>query len=342
MRQPATRPPTRRLPWGRLAAGGVVVGLAALLSLALGSRSVPPDEVLRALFASGQDAHTPDAEVVRELRLPRTVLGLMVGAALGMAGVVMQGLTRNPIAEPGILGVSQGAALAVVVGIAFAGAHSLAGYVWFAFAGAGAAAVVVYAVAARGRGGATPVKLALAGAAINALLASVVAGILTTRGAALDEFRFWQVGSLTGRDAEIAGQIWPFLLAGLLLVVAAARGMDALALGDDVARGLGQNVALVRVTGGLGAAVLTGAGVAATGPIAFVGLAVPHLARALVGGAHRWLLPMAALLGPVVLLVSDVVGRLVFPPSEIPAGVMTALVGVPFLIVLVRRSAVTA
>ncbi|MEV1009149.1 iron ABC transporter permease [Streptomyces sp. NPDC049881] len=342
MRQPATAPRTRRAPWGRLAAGGAAVGVAVLLSLALGARSIPPDDVLRALFASGGDAHTPAAEVVRELRLPRTVIGLMVGAALGIAGVVMQGLTRNPIAEPGILGVSQGAAVAVVLGIAFADAHALTEYVWFAFAGAGAAAVGVYAVAARGRGGATPVKLALAGAAINALLASVVAGVLTTRGAALDEFRFWQVGSLTGRDAEVAARIWPFLLAGLLLVAAAARGMDALALGDDVARGLGQNVALVRITGGLGAAVLTGAGVAATGPIAFVGLAVPHLARALVGGAHRWLLPMAALLGPVVLLVSDVAGRLLFPPSEVPAGVMTALVGVPFLVVLVRRSAVSA
>ncbi|MFR9723740.1 FecCD family ABC transporter permease [Streptomyces sp. MS19] len=342
MPQPATAPRTRRPPWGRLAAGGAAVGVAVLLSLALGARSIPPDDVLRALFASGGDAHTPAAEVVRELRLPRTVIGLMVGAALGIAGVVMQGLTRNPIAEPGILGVSQGAAVAVVLGIAFADAHALTEYVWFAFAGAGAAAVGVYAVAARGRGGATPVKLALAGAAVNALLASVVAGVLTTRGAALDEFRFWQVGSLTGRDAEVAARIWPFLLAGLLLVAAAARGMDALALGDDVARGLGQNVALVRITGGLGAAVLTGAGVAATGPIAFVGLAVPHLARALVGGAHRWLLPMAALLGPVVLLVSDVVGRLLFPPSEVPAGVMTALVGVPFLVVLVRRSAVSA
>ncbi|MFI7276125.1 FecCD family ABC transporter permease [Streptomyces sp. NPDC049879] len=342
MPQPATAPRTRRAPWGRLAAGGAAVGVAVLLSLALGARSIAPDDVLRALFASGGDAHTPAAEVVRELRLPRTVIGLMVGAALGIAGVVMQGLTRNPIAEPGILGVSQGAAVAVVLGIALADAHALTEYVWFAFAGAGAAAVGVYAVAARGRGGATPVKLALAGAAINALLASVVAGVLTTRGAALDEFRFWQVGSLTGRDAEVAARIWPFLLAGLLLVAAAARGMDALALGDDVARGLGQNVALVRITGGLGAAVLTGAGVAATGPIAFVGLAVPHLARALVGGAHRWLLPMAALLGPVVLLVSDVAGRLLFPPSEVPAGVMTALVGVPFLVVLVRRSAVSA
>jgi iron complex transport system permease protein len=322
----------RRLGW--LLAGAAAVGGAVLLSLAFGSRSLPPGEVWHALLHGGDGTAS---QVVRELRLPRTLVGLMVGAALGMAGAVMQGLTRNPIAEPGILGVSQGAAVAVVLGIAYAGAHTLAGYVWFAFAGAGAAAVAVYAIAARGRDGATPVKLALAGAAINALLASVTAAVLTTRSATLDEFRFWQIGSLSGRDTEIAARIWPFLLVGAVLVAAAARGLDALALGEDAARGLGQNVAAVRITAGLGATVLTGAGVAAAGPIAFVGLAVPHVARALVGGDHRWLLPMAALLGPVVLLVSDTVGRLVFPPSEVPAGVMTALLGVPFLVTLVRR-----
>jgi iron complex transport system permease protein len=224
--------------------------------------------------------------------------------------------------------------------------------------------VVVYAVAARGRGGgpvgvsgtsgtggrgstsgtggATPVKLALAGAAVNALLVSVVSAVLTTRAAALDEFRFWQVGSLAGRDAQLGVRIWPFVLAGAVAVVAVARGLDALALGEDVARGLGQHVAAVRIVGGLGVTVLVGAGVAAAGPIAFVGLAVPHLARALVGAGHRWLLPMAALLGPVMLLLADVAGRLIVPPGEVPAGVMTALLGVPFLIALVRRRAVSA
>ncbi|MGP4113932.1 FecCD family ABC transporter permease [Streptomyces sp. 4N509B] len=327
----------RRLAW--LTAGVLAVCVAVLLSLAFGSRSLSTGEVWDALLNGGED---PADRVVRELRLPRTLVGLMVGAALGMAGVVLQGLTRNPIAEPGILGISQGASVAVVLAIAYAGVHTLAGYVWFAFAGAALAGVVVYGIAARGRGGATPVKLALAGAAINALLAAVTLAVLTTQAATLDEFRFWQIGSLSGRDAEIAARVWPFLLVGTLLVIGVARGLDALALGEDVARGLGQNVAAVRITGGLGAAVLTGAGVAAAGPIAFVGLAVPHLARALVGGDHRWLLPMAALLGPVVLLVSDTVGRLLFPPSEVPAGVMTALIGVPFLVALVRRRAVTA
>lgn len=185
-------------------------------------------------------------------------------------------------------------------------------------------------------------KLALAGAAMNAFLASVVSAILTTNARALDEFRFWDVGSISGRDASIAGQVWPFLLAGLLLVLSMARGLDALALGDDIARGLGRNVALLRAAGALGATVLTGAAVAAAGPIAFVGLAVPHIARALVGPQHRTLLPMAALLGPVMLLLADVLGRIVVPPSEVPVAVMTALTGVPFLVVLVRRKKAVA
>ncbi|MDR3034930.1 MAG: iron ABC transporter permease [Kitasatospora sp.] len=329
--------PARRAAW--LIAGAAAVLLAALFSLAVGSRAIAPSTVVDVLLHGGS---SDAADVVRGLRLPRTVVGLMVGAALGLAGCVLQGITRNPIAEPGILGIAQGASAGVVLAIAYAGVHSLTGYVWFAVAGAGAAALVGYAIAARGRGGATPVTLALGGAAVNALLASVVAAVLTTRSAALDEFRFWQVGSLSGRDAEVASQVWPFLAAGVVLVAVAARGLDALALGDDVARGLGQNIAAVRITGGLGATVLTGAGVAAAGPIAFVGLAVPHLARRLVGTAHRWVLPLSALLGAVVLLVSDTVGRIVFPPSEVPAGVMTALLGVPFLVTLVRRKAVAA
>lgn len=266
----------------------------------------------------------------------------MVGAGLALAGTVLQGITRNPIADPGILGISQGASVGVVLAIAFAGIHTLTGYVWFAFAGAAVASVAVYAIASSGRGGATPVKLALGGAAINALLVSVTTAVLTTKASALDEFRFWQVGSLSGRDAEIVGQVWPFLLVGAVLVLSVARGLDALALGEDVAQGLGQRVATVRIVGGLGATVLTGVGVAAAGPLAFIGLAVPHIARAIVGPAHRWVLPLAALLGPTMLLVSDTVGRVLFPPSEVPAGVMTALIGVPFLVGLVRRKAVPA
>ncbi|MFF8469126.1 FecCD family ABC transporter permease [Streptomyces griseus] len=337
----AAPPRAPRLSRRAASTGAAVLALlvAVLLSLAVGARSIPPGEVFDVLLHGG---HSDAAEVIRTMRVPRTLIGLMVGAALALAGTVLQGITRNPIADPGILGISQGASVAVVTAIAFAGVHTLTGYVWFAFAGAALASVAVYAIASSGRGGATPVKLALGGAAINALLVSVTVGILTTNAAALDEFRFWQVGSIAGREAEVVQQVWPFLLVGTVLVLSVARGLDALALGEDVAKGLGQNVAAVRIVGGVGATVLTGVGVAAAGPIAFIGLAVPHIARAVVGGDHRWVLPMAALIGPVMLLVSDVVGRIVFPPSEVPAGVMTALIGVPFLVALVRRKAVPA
>lgn len=328
---------TRRIGWTAAAFAALIC--AVVLSLCVGARPVPPSVVWDSLVHA---AGGPDADVVRSLRVPRTLIALMVGAALALAGTALQGITRNPIADPGILGISQGAGVAVVCAIAFAGVHTLSGYVWFAFAGAAVASVAVYAVASGGRGGATPVKLALGGAAINALLVSVSTGVLTTKASALDEFRFWQVGSVAGRDLQVVHQIWPFLLVGAALVVSVARGLDALALGEDVARGLGQNVAFVRIVGGLGATVLTGAGVAAAGPVAFIGLAVPHIARAVVGGDHRWVLPMAALIGPVMLLVADVIGRVVVPPGEVPAGVMTALIGVPFLVTLVRRKAVAA
>ncbi|KRV50074.1 iron ABC transporter permease [Wenjunlia vitaminophila] len=324
---------------GALLVAGALLLLAVLLSLAVGARHIPPDQVLDALIHGGD---TENAQVVRDLRMPRTLVGIAVGVALAVAGVVMQGVTRNPIAEPGILGVSHGAAAGVVLAIAVFGVHDLYGYMWFAYLGAAVAAVLVYAVAAHGREGATPVKLALAGAAINAFLASVVSAALTTNAAALDEFRFWQVGSVSGRETRVA---WVTLLVvafGGCLVLLVVRGLDALALGEDVATALGQNVALVRLVGALAAVVLTGAAVAAAGPIAFVGLTVPHLARGLVGAAHGWVLAMSALLGPTMLLVSDVVGRIVFPPSEVPAGVMTALIGVPFLVALVRRRTVVA
>ncbi|MFB7598661.1 FecCD family ABC transporter permease [Streptomyces sp. NPDC056160] len=330
-------PNRRRAAW--LLAGTIMLLGAVLLSLAVGSRQVAPATVFQALLHGGT---SDDAQVVRALRVPRTVLGVLVGVALALAGTVMQGVTRNPIAEPGVLGVSQGAAAGVVCAIAFFGVHSTSGYVWFAFAGAVVAAVAVYAVASGGRGGASPVKLALAGAAMNAFLASVVSAVATTRAHVMDEFRFWQVGSLDGRGGEVVSEVWPFLLAGVVLVAVLARGLDALALGDEAARALGHNVVLVRALGALGATVLTGAAVAAVGPVAFTGLAVPHLARALVGSSHRWVLPLAALLGPVMLLCSDVLGRVVFPPSEVPVAVMTAVLGVPFLIALVRRRSAVA
>ncbi|MEU4302990.1 FecCD family ABC transporter permease [Kitasatospora aureofaciens] len=331
------RTPRHRILW--LAAALAVLAVAVLLSLAVGSRNVPLSGTVGALLHGGDSA---DAVVIRELRVPRTVVGLAVGAALGLAGAVMQGLTRNPIADPGILGVSQGAAAGVVVAVSGFGVSTLTGYVWFGFAGAVVATVLVYGLAGRGRGGATPIKLALAGSAMSAFIASLNTLVLTTDAATMDQFRFWHVGSLSGRTADVAWQLLPFLAVGTLLVVAVARGLDALALGEDTARGLGARTGAVRAVGALGATVLTGSAVAAAGPIAFIGLAVPHAARAVADADHRWVLAFSAVLGPALLLLADTLGRVLFPPSEVPAGVMTALVGVPVLVTLVRRRKVVA
>ncbi|MFJ2606562.1 FecCD family ABC transporter permease [Streptomyces sp. NPDC087425] len=323
---------SRRLAWP---AAALAVAAAVLLSLAVGTRAVPPAAVLDALLHGGS---SPDALVVRSLRLPRTEVGLTAGAALGVAGAALQAVTRNPLADPGILGLSQGAAAGVVVAIAFGLANGFAGYVWYAFAGAVAAACLVYGVASRGRGGASPVKLALAGTALSAMTAGGTTVVLTSSSATLDQFRFWQVGALSGRDAGTVGRMLPFLLAGAVLVLVCARGLDALALGDETARALGTKVGLIRGAAAFGATLLTAAAVAAAGPIAFIGLAVPHLARRLVtSGGHRAILPLSALLGAALLLGADVAGRVVRAPAEVPAGVMTALVGVPVLVVLVRR-----
>ncbi|MFJ9583050.1 FecCD family ABC transporter permease [Streptomyces acidicola] len=312
--------------------------LTVVLSLSVGTRPVPLAGVLDSLLHGGS---SPDALVVRSLRVPRTVVGLAAGAALGLAGAALQAVTRNPLADPGILGLSQGAAAGVVLAIAFGLGHGFAGYAWYAFAGAVVAACVVYTIASRGRGGASPVKLALAGTAFAAMTTGANTVVLTSSSATLDQFRFWQVGALSGRDAGTVGRMLPFLVVGALLVLVCARGLDALALGDDTARALGHRVQLVRATAALGATLLTAAAVAAAGPIAFIGLAVPHLARRLVAGGHRWVLPLSALLGAALLLAADVAGRVVRAPAEVPAGVMTALVGVPVLVVLVRRKKVT-
>ncbi|MEV2212877.1 iron ABC transporter permease [Streptomyces sp. NPDC050997] len=319
----------------------LAVAAVGLLSLAVGTRAVPLSAALDALLHGGS---SPDALVVRSLRVPRTEIGLAAGAALGLAGAALQAVTRNPLADPGILGLSQGAAAGVVLAIGLGAANGFGGYVWYAFAGAVVAACLVYGIAARGRGGASPVKLALAGTALSAMTAGATTVVLTSSSATLDQFRFWQVGALSGRDADTVVRMLPFLAAGVLLVLACARGLDALALGDDTARALGHRVRWVRGAAALGATLLTAAAVAAAGPIAFVGLAVPHLARRLVSGSggHRAVLPLSALLGAALLVGADVAGRVVRAPAEVPAGVMTALVGVPVLVVLVRRRGVPA
>ena len=312
-----------------------VVAILCFLSLAIGARVTPLGAVWDAIFHYDQ-ANT-DHLVIRELRLPRTILGVLVGATLGMAGAVMQGVTRNPLADPGILGVNAGAALLVVIGISVFGVTSILGYVWFAFAGAAVASVVVYSVAALGREGATPVKLALAGAALSAAFGAVTTAMLLLDQATFDQFRFWAVGSLAGRDMTIVVQVAPFLIAGCLLALCLGRVLNTLSLGEDVARGLGANVVLSRAVSAAAVVLLCGAATAACGPIGFVGLTIPHVARMIVGPDYRWALPYSMTLAPILLLAADIVGRVIARPGEVQVGIVTALIGAPVFITLVRR-----
>lgn len=324
----------RGLVW-LAAAIAVWIGVA-LLSLTIGTRDVPLSEVLAAL--SG-DVSTLDRAAVAT-RVPRTVLALLAGAALGLAGAVMQGVTRNPLADPGILGVNVGASLAVVVGVAWFGISSAHAFIWVAIAGAGATAVFVYVIGSMGRGGATPLKLALAGTATAIAFSSLVIAVVLPRADIAGGIRSWQIGGVGGATFEQMEHIYPFLLVGFLLCLLSARRLNALALGDELAAGLGERVAVARGMATLGAVVLCGATTAVCGPIGFVGLVVPHACRLLVGVDHRWLLPYSAIGGAILLTASDILGRLAARPSELEVGVVTALIGAPVFIFIVRRQKV--
>lgn len=317
-----------------LAVTSIVLVLVMIASLAIGTKSIPFGTVIRAFTDfNGTTEHM----VVRELRLPRTIVGLLVGAALGVAGALMQAITRNPLADPGLLGVSAGASFAVVVAIFLLGISTLTAYVWFALVGAAVTSVAVFALGSLGRGGANPVRLALAGAALSALLGSLTSSVVLLDRQTLDQYRFWVVGSLAGRDMTILGQVTPFLAVGLVLAFGLSRPLNALALGEDAARALGTRVGTTRLMTVLAVTLLAGGATAACGPIAFIGLTVPHLARLVCGPDQRWLLPFSAVLGPVVLLSSDIIGRIIARPSEVQVGIMTAALGGPIFVFLVRR-----
>lgn len=318
---------------GLLLALGVLV-LIGLLSVAVGAKSIPLGVVWDALINPDGSF---DALAVTELRVPRTFLGIGVGAALGLAGALMQALTRNPLADPGILGVNAGAAFAVVLAIFIFGLTTPLGYVWFAFVGAAGASVVVYLLGSGGRGGATPVRLALAGTAVTFALYAFVQAITLTDLETFNSFRFWEVGSLAGRDSEIIWQVAPFLAAGALLTLSLGHSLNAIALGEETGQALGASITRTRVLGALAVTLLCGAATAAAGPIAFVGLTIPHVARVLTGPDQRWILPYSMVLGPVLLVGADVVGRIVVRPGELEVGIVTALVGAPVFVALVRR-----
>ena len=338
---PAELPQETRLP-GRHGArrvvglGLLVVALAGVcfVSITLGSRSITLMTIWDAF--TSYDPTSASQTVVREMRVPRTLLGLSAGAALGLSGAILQGVTRNPLAEPGIMGINTGAAAFIVFGIMVLGTQQLSTYIWFGFLGAAVATVMVYTIASFGREGATPVKLALAGAAVTATFYSLTNAIVMTNVEALNELRFWQVGSLAGRYLPVFWQTLPFIVVGVVVALGTGRALNGLALGEDVAVALGQRVRLTRAVMFVTVALLCGAATAACGPIVFIGLVVPHLARMLCGPDYRWILAYSLVLTPMVLLIADIIGRVVVSPSELQVGVVLGVLGAPAFVALVR------
>nr|WP_274709744.1 iron ABC transporter permease [Corynebacterium sp. c6VSa_13] len=311
----------------------ILIGLAAVASVVFGARDIALADALSALTGATDTVNQAAAGA----RIPRTVMAVAIGAALAVSGTTMQAVTRNPLADPGIFGVLSGASLAVVIGITFFGLSQRLPTMIVAVVGSAAAAVFVYAVGSLGRGGATPLKLALAGAATTAAASSLVSAILLPRAQVMDRFRFWQIGGVGGASWQDLATGLPLLALGFVICWGCASGMNSLALGDDVATGLGVNVLRARLISSLGAVTLCGVATALAGPIAFVGLVVPHVMRLLTGTDHRWLVPISALCGAVLLLSADIVGRVVTRPSEVAVGIITPIIGAPLFIWIVRR-----
>ncbi|MER7121722.1 FecCD family ABC transporter permease [Streptomyces goshikiensis] len=335
----AAAPAPRRTAVTALRGAGLLVALAALilislLSVWLGTRDIPFTSTWSVLW-------NPDGSqtsvIIHSYRIPRTVLGLLVGIALGLSGALMQALTRNPLADPGLLGVSLGASTGVVVAIAFLGVGSALGYVWFAFAGAALASVAVYLLGSAGRKLATPDRLVVAGAAVTAVLYAFNSAVLLLDPRAFNQFRFWTVGALAGRRMDVVWVIAPFVVTGLVLALLLAPSLNALAMGEQLGRALGVNIGRTRVLGVVSVMLLCGAATAAAGPIGFVGLVVPHVARFVVGPDQRWVMAYSMLLAPVLLIGSDVLGRVLGAPGEVQVGIVTAFIGAPLFLVLCRR-----
>ena len=308
--------------------------VAAVLGLGLGSHPLPPGRVLDAVLSydSSNDEHL----LVVISRLPRIVLGVLVGAALGLSGALMQSLTRNPLADPGILGINAGASIFVVTGIAYFGAAHISQYIWLAFLGAGLTSVAVYALGSVRRGEATPMRIALAGTAITIALTAVTQMILISNESAFAVFRYWSVGSLQGRGLDVSLTISPFLLAGTVIALLHIRSLNAMVLGEETAASLGTNVVASRLGVALAVVLLAGTATAAAGPISFIGLGAAHIVRQFVGSDHRYVIPLSLLVGAALLTVADAAGRAIVAPGELPTGIAAALVGAPIFISLVR------
>ncbi len=328
---PAPSAPRNLLTLGALV---FVLATAVLASLMWGAKAVSVADVVAALAGTGGQELAAD---IVASRVSRTIAGVAIGAALALAGAGLQGLTRNPLGDAGILGINAGAAFAVVLITSLLGARGIAAASSAAFVGAAAAMALVYVLASVGSQGPTPLKLALAGAILAAALSSATMALLMVSDTALDDFRFWQVGTLAARSTSEVLTALALIVPGALLIASTARAANAVALGDDMARALGFRLGVTRAIGGLAVVLLAGTATALAGPIAFVGLMVPHAMRTLVGSDYRWLLPASALGGPILLLAADTLGRVIAPPSEVQVGIMCALLGAPLLIVLVRR-----
>lgn len=320
---------------------GALLVLLCGLSLAVGARPLSLGEVLDGLL---HPSETAQSIIVWQLRMPRTVLALITGAAVAVAGTVMQALTRNPLAEPGLLGVNAGASFAVVISIALLGVTEVRGYVWFAFAGAALATLLVYSMARRSSVNTGPTRLVLAGAALGASLSACTGVVTMYNTDAFSSYRFWVIGSLSGRDLTILGWVTPFLVVGLGLALASGHTLNIMSLGEEQAQSLGARLAWARATALVGITLLCGAATAAIGPISFVGLVAPHAVRLVMGADQRRILWCTLLAGPVLMLFADVLGRVVVRPGELEVGVMTALIGGPVLLYLVvrRRKSVIA
>jgi iron complex transport system permease protein len=327
--------PVERLAWTALFGGMVLLMIASAISLLVGTRLISPEGVLQILLVA--DPWSFNRIVLVDYRLPRTLLGLLCGAAFGVSGALIQAATRNPLADPGILGVNAGAAFFVTLAVGLLGFHSIDAYLWFALVGAVIVTLAVYALGATGRDGATPVRLVLAGVALSAVLGGIGSAITLLDPQAVDSMRFWSIGSIAGRDMEVVETVAPFIGIGLLIALIAARPLNAVALGDDMARSLGANIFRARILTLVAVTLLAGAGTAAAGPIGFVGLMVPHVVRWFTGPDQRWIIPMTMIYAPVLLLSADIAGRLILFPGELEAGIVTAFIGAPVLILLARR-----
>lgn len=336
--RPVTSSPSRILGSRALLLPGLLIGtllLIALLlwSITLGAAEITPQVVYTALF--NYDPTQYDQLIIQTVRLPRVVAGVIVGAALAVAGALMQGLTRNPLADSGLLGINAGAAFAVVLLVTLTSAPSLTSYALAALIGAGLAAAFVYGIGALS-GGATPLRLTLAGVILTAFVTSLTTAILIQDQETLEQIRFWTAGSLGGRDFAIIVQTAPLIGAGLVGALLISPQITTISLGDDVAKGLGQNTLIVRSFAAVLVVLLAGGAVALAGPIGFVGLVIPHVARFIAGVDYRWIIPYSALLGGMLVTLADVAARVALRPLELPVGVMLALVGAPFFIYLAR------